>query len=249
MKFSTEKLSGSFYSFSKKAITPRLQYAQYIYEEVLRKKIDDNVKWIDLGCGHHLLPLWRKDNEEELIRKAKQVVGIDYDLLSLHKHRTIRNCVQSSIDELPFPNNYFDIATANMVVEHLDNPRLQFSEIHRVLRKDGIFIFHTPNEKGYFSVARKLISNKTARVLARFLDGRDETDVFEIQYKANNENAITQLAKDTGFEIDEIKFICTDAILAKVPPLVFFELLWIRLLMGKSLQKWRTNLIVVLRKI
>lgn len=236
------------YGFGKKVIVPDLRYSQYIYEDVLNEKISGAENWLDLGCGHHLLPEWKFEEEKKLIDKAASVIGLDYDLPSLVKHRTIRTKVQGSATRLPFAENIFDIVTANMVVEHLDNPQIQFREVCRVLKPGGLFIFHTPNEFGHFSLMRKIVPRFAVKKLSKILDGRESDDVFEVHYKANNRRTIENLAAETGFETDKIKMVSTDAVFAVVPPLAVIELLWIKMLMADSLKHLRTNIIAVLRK-
>jgi ubiquinone/menaquinone biosynthesis C-methylase UbiE len=114
-------------------IAPTLKYSQTIYEEVLNETCDTAYIWLDLGCGHHLLPPWRNEQEKEIIRKSKLIIGIDYDFSSLTKHRTIKNKVRGDITKLPFPNDVFDLITSNMVFEHLDNPETQLKEIASIL--------------------------------------------------------------------------------------------------------------------
>ena len=45
----------------------------------------------------------------------------------------------------PFSNDYFDAVFAGEVLEHLNDPDHFFEEIHRILRKRGIFVLTTPN--------------------------------------------------------------------------------------------------------
>lgn len=237
-----------FYGFSKKIIVPDLRYSQYAYEDVLSERLADRAHWLDLGCGHHLLPEWRLAEEKNLIAKAAQVIGLDYDLPSLIKHRTIKIKVQGSATELPFADSLFGMVTANMVVEHLDNPQVQFREVNRVLKPGGFFIFHTPNEYGHFSMMRKMVPAFAVKKLSKMLDGRDAEDVFEVHYKANNHQAIENLAAETGFQTEEIKMVSSDAVFAVVPPLAVMELIWIKILKAESLKSLRTNIIAVLRK-
>ncbi len=236
------------YGFLKKKIVPQLRYSQAIYEDVLNSAIPDNSAWLDVGCGHHLLPPWRFEEEKKLFGKAGVVIGLDFDFPSLLKHKTISHGVQGVADQLPFKDDFFDAATANMVVEHLDNPKIQFAEINRVLKPGARFVFHTPNETGYFARLRRLIPGVVATKLAGILDGREADDVFEIQYKANREDKIKVLAEDTNFEIEQIKLVSSDAVCSIIPPLAVVELFWIRLLMRSSMRRFRTNLIVTLRK-
>lgn len=238
-----------FYGFAKRQIVPSLVYSQSIYEDVLRENIINGANWLDVGCGHHLLPTWRVAQEKELFGRARHVVGIDFDFPSLLKHQTVSQKINGTADALPFRADYFDVATANMVVEHLDNPFVQFAEISRVLKPDGIFIFHTVNETGYFAKMRKAAPPKLVKKFARILDGREAEDVFDVHYKANRAETIERLARETDFKVEQIKLISSDAVFALVPPLAVAELLWLKLLMRPSLRRLRTNIIVILRKV
>lgn len=243
-----KKYLNKSYGFLKELIVDELRYSQDIFEEILDAAVNEKSVWLDLGCGHQLLSSWRLEQEENLIGKPKQIIGLDYDCSSLQKHRTINQKVQGTIDELPFPNNYFNLVTANMVVEHLDCPKIQFSEINRVLAENGLFVFHTVNEKSHFVRLRKLISGRTAKKLAAFLEDRVSDDVFAVHYKANSREEVEKLALETGFKVDRIKMISSDAVFGLVPPLSILELIWLRILMRKSLENLRTNMIIILRK-
>lgn len=236
------------YGSLRSAIVPELQYSQYIYQNVLESTISSESLWLDIGCGHQLLPPWRLEQERSLVQRARSIVGVDYDREGLSKHKTISLRAQATADNIPFVDAYFDVATANMVVEHLDNPRVQFTEISRVLRPGGIFVFHTVNETGYFAQLRKFVPNFLVKRLVKFLDGRDSEDVFTVYYKANSEKNIRIAAETAGFEVERIQLISSDAVFAMFPPLAVLELIWIKLLMFRSLEKIRTNLIVTLKK-
>ena len=84
--------------------------------------------------------------QRSLVKLPNLVIDLDYDYLSLVKHKTIKNLVCGDINHLPFPNNLFDLVTANMVFEHLNNPQQSLNEISRVLKIGGKLIFHTPNK-------------------------------------------------------------------------------------------------------
>lgn len=40
-------------------IVPELRYSQTFYEEHSRRYASGVESWLDVGCGHHLLPPWR----------------------------------------------------------------------------------------------------------------------------------------------------------------------------------------------
>ena len=236
------------YARMERIIAPKLKYSQYLYEETLQAALQPGAVWLDLGCGHHVLPLWRGQEEESLVRKAGKVVGLDYDWPSLQKHRSIRNRVRGDISLLPFPDETFNLVTANMVVEHLEKPAIQFREVLRVLKPGGVFIFHTPNALGYTTVAARMVPGFLKGGLIRILDGRPSEDVFKTHYMANRGPQIEQLAREVGFSIAKIRFIVSSAKFAVIAPLAFFELFLIRALMTNPLERARTNLIVSLAK-
>jgi ubiquinone/menaquinone biosynthesis C-methylase UbiE len=229
-------------------IAPSLLYSQEIYERVLNQHVSPEMTWLDLGCGHQILPAWRQKKEEALVARCRLIVGIDSDRQSLLAHQNISIRVEGDITRLPFKDACFDLITANMVVEHLDNPAAQFNEISRVLRPGGFFIFHTPNARGYFSLMRRLVPQSINNKLTALLDGRKVEDVFPVHYRANTRKAIGELAKASDLEVVEEKMIVTDAVFSVVPPLMVFELVLIRALMTDALKPWRTNIIAILRK-
>ena len=232
----------------RRVIVPELNYSQHEYEAVLRQYLKPGAEWLDVGCGHQILPPWRVEAEREMVARCKRVVGIDYDEPSLQTHESIASRLRGDISRLPFPDNSFDLVTANMVVEHLDDPNTQFREVGRVLRPGGLFIFHTPNATGYFTALTQRVPESWKGPLVHALDGRPPGDVFKTHYKANTEEAVAGLAKSNALEIVNLRLFSTDALFAMVAPLALFELAFIRVLRHERFRRYRTNLIAVLRK-
>jgi len=238
----------NLYWSARAQIAPTLRHAQDFYEDVLKDSVHSDSVWLDLGCGHQIFPEWRFSQEKELTRICKTIVGVDYDFASLLRHRSIGMKVQSDIGRLPFADESFNLVTANMVVEHLDSPEKQFSEVARVLKRGGLFIFLTPNANGYFAVLRRFVPNAINNTLVSLLDGRRAADVFPVHYKANTAGRVKQLADGSEFEVVNQRLLVTDAVFSVVPPLMLVELLWLRALMTSKLRPWRTNLLAILRK-
>lgn len=236
------------YARIQRLVAPTLRYAQYLYEDRLSALVSAEIKWLDLGCGHRVLPNWREREELELVKRSGCVIGFDYDWPSLLQHRSISLRVRGNITTLPFREDCFDLITANMVVEHLAAPELQFSEIHRVLKPGGKFLFHTPNAFGYSTLAARLLPEFFKAPLAGVLDGRPAGDVFRTFYKANTESHIRRIAEAAGLEVFKIQFAASTAKFAIIAPLAFIELLWIRVLLTRPFRRLRTNLIVTLHK-
>lgn len=245
---SLRDLCFKFYWNIQSVIAPTLRYSQLIYEDVLKENADSNKIWLDLGCGHQLLPQWRFNEEARLTQNAKLLIGLDYDFNSLKKHRTISNRIRGDIKHLPFADNSFNLITSNMVFEHLSEPEKQMTEIFRILKPGGILLFHTPNSLGYCTIFAKLIPELIKDKLILFLQGRKEEDIFPAYYRINSKQNIKKIAQMTGFHVEEFRLLVSSAQTVMIPPVVVFELIWIRTLMTNSLKAFRTNIIAKLRK-
>ena len=229
-------------------IAPGLIDSQQDYESVLDRCASGDLRWLDVGCGHHLLPTWRFEAEQKLAARAQLLVGVDADQLSLSKHRTIRHRVRGNIGRLPFADATFNLVTANMVFEHLDDPDAQLGEIARVLAPGGRLIFHTPNKYGYATVLAKAIPESLKSRLVYLLHRRKEEDVFPAFYKINSAADISRLAQSAGFAIEQIEASNSSAQFIVIPPLAVLELLWLRFLMTGAGKALRPNLIAILQK-
>jgi len=231
-----------------RSLTSHVQYAQIHYERFLDRHVHADTRWLDVGCGRRLLPPWREDRERELIGRCRHLVGIDQDLASLRDNASTKLLCYGAIGSLPFAPGAFTLVTANMVVEHLAAPDVEFGEVRRVLAPGGMFLFHTPNADAYpTSVARRL-PDSLKRVLALGLEGRSADDVFPTYYRANSATALRELAHETGFDLVELLYVSTSAVFALVPPLAVVELLWLRQLAAEERAAERSNIIAVLRK-
>jgi ubiquinone/menaquinone biosynthesis C-methylase UbiE len=233
-----------FYWWLQRWIAPGLRYCVEEYEDALADSVKRETRWLDLGCGHNLLPEWRAEQEQALTRRPAQLVGLDYDMPSLRNHHSIAQLVRGDILRLPFRDGSFSLVSSSMVFEHLKQPRAQLEEIGRVMNPGGELIFLTPNAMGYTTLLGRIMPEFLKTRAIRFFHGREEHDVFPTFYRINSRAQIAQLVRESGLEAREIRLIPSAAQFVKIPPLVLLELLWIRLTMTRRLEALRTNLIV-----
>lgn len=232
-----------------RAIAPGLADSQDQYKDALVPHVTPRVSWLDVGCGHRILRSWQYEQEQSLANSCRSVVGVEHDLASLRKHRTIRLKVRADTSALPLESGSFDLVTGNMVVEHLSNPTKAFGEIARVLKVGGLFLFHTPNARSYVTFIARHIPRALKPTLIRLLEGRREEDLFRTFYLVNTARDIERVASQAGFEIQHLEFVCSTASLAMVLPLALVELVWLRLLLRRQgLASFRPNIICTLRK-
>jgi len=238
------KLSGGL----QRRIVPGLQYTQLTYEMRLKAQLKADDAWLDVGCGHAILPEWRTSEEQELLRLVPDVVGVDMDFEALSRHRSVTRRCLSNISNLPFRDGSFDIVTANMVVEHLDQPRVQFAEVARVLKPGGLFLFHTPNAGNYMMPFIRVVPEGSKKLLARIVEGRSAADVYPTYYRANDTKRIEEASSRSGLTVESIEFVNSTPVFSVVPPLLLPELLLLRQLERPALAHLRATLICRLRK-
>ena len=119
-----------------------LNREEWIRSELL--KIDKNLKILDAGAGEsqykkfcaHLqytsqdIAIYDGAGNREGIQKGKRNYS-DLDIIS-------------DIYNIPVENSTFDVVLCTEVIEHLPDPIKVFSELNRVLKKDGILILTAP---------------------------------------------------------------------------------------------------------
>lgn len=104
-----------------------------------------DLKVLDVGCGGGFTC-------EFIAKKGAFVSGIDQSqkcIIKAEEHANNSECkinyIQGLAEEIPFRNSTFDIVTCVDVLEHVANLPQTVSEIHRVLKPNGLFLFDTIN--------------------------------------------------------------------------------------------------------
>ena len=229
-------------------LAPAIRYSQSEYEDALTELVKEATMWLDLGGGHAVLPAWRVDRERCLVNRAHTCVVADRDIESLGRHNTIVHRVAADATKLPFPDESFCLVTANMVIEHLEEPQSALREACRVLRPGGVFLLHTPNAWSYGTLVARLLPQRARRRLSGILHGRAPDDVYPAVYRANTIPAIRLAATTVGMNVVWIHPVLSDAICAIAFPIAVLELLWLRVLGLPRLAALRPYLIGLLQK-
>jgi ubiquinone/menaquinone biosynthesis C-methylase UbiE len=236
-----------FYWWLEKRIVPGHASSQYVYWRELKQNLPEAAVWLDLGCGRQLFTEWMAAEQQEMIRRSKQLVGIDLNRVSLLRHEGLRDRVEGSLERLPFRDGAFDLVTANMVVEHLRDAREILQEIRRVLKPGGLFIFHTPNYLNFKISGASLVPQALKNRLVWFIEERKEEDIFPTFYRMNTPKAIRRVGAAVGFSVERLTLTDTSALTVILGPIVILELLWIRLCRLEGLRNLRSNIIAVLK--
>jgi SAM-dependent methyltransferase len=221
-------------------------HSQIRYRETLDKLVGPETRWLDLGCGHSLLPEWMRDSvaiQKELLSRCEIARGCDP--VDDRPHVAGLTKEVYSGDTLPFADGYFNLVTANMVAEHVENPVTFAREISRVLSPNGLFVIHTPNLHYFQVFAANLLPNSLVRSIAHHTDGRDGEDIFRTYYRMNTRKSLQGLR---GFKVKNLECVETAPVFGKVPIFNFLEGSLIRLTRLSALNNLRADWIAVLQK-
>lgn len=119
-----------------------LAHFEFVTKKMAELAPSGNLKCLDFGCGGGDLIVHAR-------KKGFDIVGLDLESLAREKNRPAIEKNSLTIGEdiflydggtLPFADESFDMVIANMVFEHIAEPRKYVQEIHRILKKGGCFL-------------------------------------------------------------------------------------------------------------
>jgi 2-polyprenyl-6-hydroxyphenyl methylase / 3-demethylubiquinone-9 3-methyltransferase len=145
---------------------------------------------LDVGCGGGFLT-------NDFARRGFSVTGVDISPESLriaatHDMTHSVSYVEADAYKLPFPNESFDIVTNLDFLEHVQDPQAVINECARVLKKNGLFFFHTFNRN---PIAELLV----IRLVEKFIKNTPKNmHVIELFIKPEE---MEQYCRQSGLEI------------------------------------------------
>ncbi|HUI83756.1 MAG TPA: class I SAM-dependent methyltransferase [Candidatus Binatia bacterium] len=209
-----------------RAIHLDLTHPQVLYGRALRRYVRPGVKWLDVGCGYQILPDWAMPLEEQrqLVSSAAMLTGADVDI-RIKDHPLLTYRVEALGGALPFRDQSFDLVTANMVVEHVEDARSFLADIHRVLRPGGRFLFHTPNILFWLMLLAYITPEFVKKPIIWKVEQRAPEDVFPTRYRMNTPWRIERLAREAGFTVEELTMAGSSRIFDRLGPIGWAECL------------------------
>ncbi|RMQ44337.1 Methylase involved in ubiquinone/menaquinone biosynthesi [Pseudomonas cichorii] len=130
------------------------------------------------------------------------VVGVDFSESMLEHARQLHPSIHfefGDVHALPFEQGYFDSVFSNFGVQHFSNPERAFSEVARVLRKNGTWAFTlwAPDQL-----------NKAGEVLNQALDqhagGVSPVPAGPAYHELDDFDSLARLLERAGFEATSV---------------------------------------------
>jgi ubiquinone/menaquinone biosynthesis C-methylase UbiE len=225
--------------------------AEDAYRLLLLEEVTSSTAWLDLGCGWRLLREWLPHgnvDQEKLSGRARHLVGIDAVIEDVSRNPYVHDKVAGNILSLPFQHESFDLVTAQMVIEHLQQPMGLLREVRRVLRDGGKFIFLTPNYRNYQVFSASLLPDKLKKRIVGYFEWREETDIFPTYYRMNTAKSVRSFAENSGFSVEKISMVHSSFEFTRFPPLHWVEKALHQILDTNAFANYRADILAVLVK-
>jgi 2-polyprenyl-3-methyl-5-hydroxy-6-metoxy-1,4-benzoquinol methylase len=168
-----------------------------VYEALIARLVRPGTRWLDVGGGRSPFP----DNValgRELIARSGYAVAVDPSPNVL-ENRDAHEAIQSTLEDYTAPQP-FDLATARMVVEHVEDPASFAGALGRHVRPGGLAVVLTVSLWSPITVLSRVLPFSLHHPLKKLFWGGEEEDTFPVQYRMNTRAALRDVFARAGFE-------------------------------------------------
>ena len=145
---------------------------------------------LELGCG-------TGKNTNYLLKKADKIIGIDFSQEMLNKARAkiqderVEFRKADLTAEWNIENDYADLITCSLVLEHIEDLDFVFNQAHKKLKNGGIFFISELHPFKQYSGSK-----------AKF---ETENGTQELETSVHHVSEYLDVAQENGFELEELK--------------------------------------------
>jgi ubiquinone/menaquinone biosynthesis C-methylase UbiE len=222
-------------------------HPQQVYAGILKRYVRPGLRWLDIGCGRQIVPDWAwRFTDQKASLADVELTGLDTDS-AIHEHPFLSRKLIGLANSIDAPDGYFDLITANMVMEHIPDPLVIYREVFRVLKPGGTFVIHTPNKWFYLLFFGRFAPEWLKHRVIWLLEQRNSADVFPTFYRSNTPAAFQRWAEESGFTINSIVHAAPAATFQSIPLVRTIERTVLLPLFRQSwAANWRATFIVQL---
>lgn len=169
------------------------------FREQILSRLQPEFEILDMGAGVGIV------SHMNFRGSVARVCGIDPSV-RVHENPHLDEAKEGLGENIPYPDESFDLVFSDNVLEHLAEPASVFREVHRVLKPGGYFLAKTPNYCHYVAGIARVTPHWFHQFYSS-LRGRAPADTFPTHYRANSQKTIQGLAKQTGFDLRDFNLI------------------------------------------
>ena len=162
---------------------------------------------LELGCG-------TGKNTEWLLNKAERIIGLDFSQEMLHKAKAKifdKRVIFKKADltkDWETENNFVDLITASLTLEHIKNLGHIFSQANLKLKKNGLFFISELHPFKQYSGSK-----------AKY---ETENGIKELEVYIHDISEYIDTAKNNGFQLIELKEWFDESSENEIPRLISF---------------------------
>ena len=165
--------------------------AEYLYKHYKKGKL------LDVGCFKGHFCSFMKE-------KGWETVGVDIskEAIEFGKKKFGINLLYGELDKLKLDKESFDMATMWGVIEHFPNPHVQIKNLNLLLKKGGVLIIKTQNQKSLLTSIALILYKISFGVFNSHLDffySREHLCRFDPK-------SLGRLLESEGFSVKNISF-------------------------------------------
>lgn len=214
------------------------------FHEICRALVPKGGRILEVGAGP-------TNTTSAFLATLAELHGIDVD----DEVRTNADVAASYLIQqgrYPIADSTFDVAVSNYVVEHVSDPDLHLSEISRILKPGGHYVFRTPNLLHYVALASRSVPHVAHKLMANRLRNlpADHHPPWPTVYAMNTPTLVTRYASRHGFTVERLDLVEKEPCYGLIArPLFLVFVAYERVVnASEALRHFRANMFVVLRK-
>ena len=156
---------------------------------------------LEAGCGRHAVVLRR------YLGRARTLIGVDLVDFRTEVSDPAVHLVNADVGDTGLPSESVDLMISRALMEHIESPGAVFTEVHRLLKPGGHYIYLAPNLGDYAAVLSMMIPNRLHPWLVKLTEGRATEDTFPAYYRCNTRRSITRLAEQSGLVLRSFRYL------------------------------------------
>jgi SAM-dependent methyltransferase len=156
---------------------------------------------LEIGAG-------RSNPTSRYLSSLGRLYGVDIDPVVRSNDALLEAHVLAT-NAYPFADACLDACVSNYVLEHIQDPTAHLSEIGRVLRPGGVYVFRTPNLYHGITLFSRLTPHWVHEAIANRLQNlaEDAVDPYPTYYRLNSRGAIRRAAVQARLFIRELRMV------------------------------------------
>lgn len=167
------------------------------YEAMVARLVDEQTRWLDVGCGRDIFP-HNPELAQTLAQRCARLVGLDPDA-NVEDNCLVHERVRGTLNEY-HPHESFDLITLRMVAEHVTDAPAAVAALARLTRPGGKVVIYTVHKWSPAAILARLVPFGLHHSVKKVLWRTEERDTFPVAYQMNTRRRLARLFAKEGLQ-------------------------------------------------